>query len=273
MTPTTPLQIYGKTFSGSAPENYERFFVPAIGGPLATDLVHAAALRPGEQVLDVACGTGIVARLAAAQVGPTGSVAGVDMTAGMLTVARTAATAPIPIRWYETTAEAMPLPDDAFDVVFCQLGLQFVADKAAALREMRRVLVPGGRIYVSVPTPTRFFNVLENALARHVPDAAPFVRRVFSLNDPTVLETLFRDAGFKDVVIHSISKQLRLPSPQEFVWQYLSCTPLAGAMLDLDPAVRTALEHDVVEGWREWVQDGGLTYSQSILLANAGRMD
>jgi ubiquinone/menaquinone biosynthesis C-methylase UbiE len=266
MTSTTPLQIYGKTFSGSAPENYERFFVPAIGGPLATDLVNAAALRPGEQVLDVACG--IVARRAAEQVGPTGSVAGVDMNAAMLEVARSATTAAI--RWYETTAEAMPLPDDAFDVVFCQLGLQFVADKAAALREMRRVLVPGGRIYVSVPTPTRFFNVLEKALARHVPDAAPFVRLVFAVNDPQALEALFRDAGFEDVVIHPISKQLRLPSPQEFVWQYLSCTPLASAMLDLDATVRTALEHDVVEGWQEWVQDGGITHSQPVLLATGG---
>ena len=261
-------QTYGQKFSGSAPENYEKYFVPTIGGPLAADLVAAAALRPGERVLDAACGTGIVARLAAARVGSEGSVAGVDITPGMLGVAR-AVTSRFPIRWYETSVEAMPLSDRSFDVVFCQLGLMFVPDKAAALREMRRVLVPGGRIYVSVPTPTRFFNVLENALGRHVPDAAPFVRLVFSLNDPQALEQLFRDAGFRDVAVQSISKQLRLPSPQQFVWQYLSCTPLAGAMLELDAAVRTALEHDVVEGWREWVEGGGITHSQPVLVASA----
>ena len=113
-------------------------------------------------MLDATCGTGIVARLAAERVGPDGSVAGVDITPGMLSVARTV-TAHLPIRWYETSVESMPLSDHAFDVVFCQLGLQFVADKAAALREMRRVLVPGGRLYLSVPAPSRFFDVLEAA--------------------------------------------------------------------------------------------------------------
>jgi ubiquinone/menaquinone biosynthesis C-methylase UbiE len=264
---TAQQQTYGEKFSGSAPENYEKYFVPAIGGPLAADLVEGAALRPGERVLDAACGTGIIARLAAERVGSEGSVAGVDITPGMLAVAR-AVTSRFPIQWYETSVEAMPLADRSFDVVFCQLGLMFVPDKAAALREMRRVLVPGGRIYVNVPTPTGFFNVLEQALGRHVPDAAPFVRLVFSVNDPKTLETLFRDAGFKDVSVQSISKQLRLPSPQQFVWQYLSCTPLAGAMLELDAVVRTALEHDVVEGWKEWVDDGRITHSQTVLVAS-----
>ena len=191
----------------------------------------------------------------------------VDITAGMLAVARTIPTR-VPIQWYETSVEAMPLPDHTFDVVFCQLGLQFVADKAAALREMRRVLVPGGRIHVSVPTPTAFFNVLENALARHFPEAAPFIRLVFSLNDPAMLEGLFRTAGFDGVTIRSISKQLRLPGPLDFFWQYVQSTPLASAMLELDATVRTALEHDVVAGWQEWVKDGGLIYSQSVLLGS-----
>ena len=265
---TAQQQTYGKTFSGSAPQNYEKFFVPMIGGPLAADLVAGAALRPGERVLDAACGTGIVARLAAERVGSEGSVSGVDITPGMLAVAR-AVTTKFPIRWYETSVEAMPLSDRSFDVVFCQLGLMFVADKAAALREMRRVLVPGGRIYVSVPAPTRFFDVLENALARHVPEAAPFVRLVFSLNDPKALESLFNDAGFKGVAIQSISKQLRLPPPRKFVWQYVSCTPLAAAILDLNDSVRSALEHDVVDGWKEWVDNGNIAHSQPILVATA----
>ena len=145
MTTTARQPAFGKTFGGNAAENYERYFVPAIGRPLATDLVAAAALQAGERVLDVACGTGVVTRLAAEQVGPGGSVAGADLTANMLEVARSAAPPKSGIQWYETSAEAMPLPDHAFDVVFCQLGLQFVADKAAAAREMHRVLVPGGR--------------------------------------------------------------------------------------------------------------------------------
>jgi SAM-dependent methyltransferase len=267
VTITTQQEVYGKKFGGSAPENYERYFVPAIGGPLAADLVAHAALRSGERVLDAACGTGIVARLAAEQVGPQGNVAGVDITPGMLAVARTV-TKPFNVQWYETSVEAMPLPDQSFDVVFCQLGLQFVADKAAALREMRRVLVPGGRIHVSVPAPTRFFNVLEHALARHVPEAAPFIRLVFSLNDPATLDGLLRAAGFGDVRVQWIHKLLRLPPPREFVWQYLQCTPLAGAMLELDDTVRLALEKDVVEGWQEWATAGGLMSAQPVLFAS-----
>lgn len=266
---TTTQQVYGKKFGGNAAENYEQYFVPAIGRPLAVDLVAAAALRSGDRVLDVGCGTGVVTRLAAEQVGPGGSVAGADMTAGMLEVARSVAPSPSRIQWYETSAEAMPLPDNSFDVVFCQLALQFIADKAAAVREIHRVLAPGGRTLVTVPTPSRFFDVFERILARHVPSAAPFVAMVFSLNDPAALERLFRNAGFKDVAVQSLSKRLRLPSPQEFLWQYVHSTPMSGLVGDVSQEVRAALERDVAAGWREWLTDGGLTYEQPILRATA----
>jgi ubiquinone/menaquinone biosynthesis C-methylase UbiE len=268
MTTTASQQIYGKAYGGSAPENYERFFVPAIGGPLAHDLVAGAGLRPGERVLDVACGTGIVARLAAERVAPAGSVAAVDINPGMLAMARAVVPERFAIRWYETSAEAMPLPGDAFDVVFCQLGMQFVADKPAALREIRRVLAPGGRAYVSVPTPTRFFNVMDDAFDRHgMPAAAAFVRMVFSLDDAATLERLFQDAGFRDVTCESIAKQLRLPPARDFFWQYIQSTPLAPTLAEIGADVRAALERDVVEGWRDWATDDGLTYKQPILLA------
>lgn len=121
-------------YRGAGPANYEKYFVPAIGAPLARDLVAAADLRPGERVLDVACGTGVITRLAAAQVGPTGAVAGLDVNPGMLAVARSATPGDTSIEWYETSAEAMPLADASFDIVLCQMGLQFIVDKVRALR-------------------------------------------------------------------------------------------------------------------------------------------
>jgi ubiquinone/menaquinone biosynthesis C-methylase UbiE len=152
-------QRFYETYGGSAPGNYERYFVPVIGAPLATDLIDIAGLRPGERVLDVACGTGIVARLAAERVGSTGTVTALDINPAMLAVARSVASPGMSIEWYESSAEAMPLPDEAFDVVLCQLGLQFFPDRLAALREMQRVLAPGGRLVICVVGPKPPFSL------------------------------------------------------------------------------------------------------------------
>jgi SAM-dependent methyltransferase len=137
-----------EAYGGSAPENYERYSVPAIGAPLAVDLVEVAALGDGDRVLDVASGTGIVPRLAAARVGPGGTVSGLDINSGMLAVARSATPQGLAIDWHDASAEAMPLATNA---VLCQMALQFFPDKVAALREMRRVLSPGGRLVVNLP--------------------------------------------------------------------------------------------------------------------------
>ena len=273
MTMTHAAQkFYGTSYGGSATENYELYFVPAIGGPLAEQLVAEASLGPGERVLDVACGTGVVARLAADRVGPAGSVAGADVNPGMLGVARTVAASSgrTSIQWYETAAEAMPLPDAAFDVVFCQLALQFFADRSAAVKEMRRVLAPGGRAYVNVPAPTAFFEVLAQAVAQHA--GAPigaFVRQVFSLNDAGELEGLFRNAGFDEVDVRTETRQLRLPAARDFLWQYVHSTPLAGPIGELNGEARAALERDVVAGWEGWAADGVLVCGQPILTASA----
>lgn len=132
---------------GRAPELYERYLVPAITAVWAADLVERAAPRSGERVLDVACGTGIVARRAAERVGNHGRVVGLDLNSGMLAVARSLSSQDASgIEWREGSALAMPLPDAAFDLVLCQLELQFFPDRPLALREMRRALVPGGRL-------------------------------------------------------------------------------------------------------------------------------
>ena len=125
--PDTSTSLYAKYAAGAA-QNYEDHFVPAIGTPFARRLLATAKLAPGERVLDVACGTGLVARLAAEAVGPQGTVAGLDPTPGMLQLAR--AVSPDGIDWYEAPAEAMPLPDAAFDVVLCSMGLQFLSTRS-----------------------------------------------------------------------------------------------------------------------------------------------
>jgi ubiquinone/menaquinone biosynthesis C-methylase UbiE len=256
------------TFAGTAAENYERYFVPAIGAPLAADLVELAALRRGERVLDVACGTGIVARQALERVGDGGLVVGTDINPGMLGVARDA----LPeSSWREANAEDLPFRDDAFDVVFCQMGLQFFADKPAAARELRRVLVPGGRLFVNVPGPTpRLFGELEEALARHLgSDVAGFVRAVFSFHDPAELRDLLSSAGFEQVKVRSNPVTLRLAAPENFLWRYVHSTPLGTAVAQLDEDGRIALEREVVAAWRPFTEDGMLILQVSLTTASA----
>ncbi|WP_456822246.1 class I SAM-dependent methyltransferase [Bradyrhizobium sp. USDA 4502] len=119
--------------AGNAAETYEDALVPAVFAPWAPLVVALADPRAGERVLDVACGTGVVARLAAQRVGPAGSVTGLDLNPGMLAVAASIAaarpTTSAPITWQEASATNMPLPAGTFDVVYCQLGLQFFPDR------------------------------------------------------------------------------------------------------------------------------------------------
>lgn len=144
---------YDASYAKNAAENYQHYFVPAIGAPAARGLVDAADLRPGERVLDVACGTGVVARLARERVGREGTVTGLDPNPAMLAVAAESTTAEMAVEWHEAPAEAIPLPDDSFDVALCGMGLQFFTDKRAGLSEIRRVLVSGGRLVASLPGP------------------------------------------------------------------------------------------------------------------------
>lgn len=259
------------SLDASPAECYQEYFVPAIGGPVAEDLAASARLQPGERVLDVACGTGVVARLAATRVGAAGSVTGLDIHPGMLAVARSATPLDLSIEWLESDAEALPLPDGVFDVVLCQMGLQFMPGKLAALREMRRVLAPGGRAAIIVPGPKPpLFSVLTEALARHVgQQAAAFSDRVFSMHDVDELRELVRGAGFRDVRVEARPKRLRLPEPAEFLWQYVRSTPLSQPVAQASEASLAALERDVREGWRAFVEDGVLSLQVGMTTATA----
>ena len=137
---------------GSAAELFQRYVVPRITSLWAKDLVDGARVRAGESVLDVACGTGVVTRLAAQQSG-NGRVVGLDLNSDMLRVARgVAQVAGRSIEWCEGSALALPFEEGAFNIVLCQLGLQFFPDKSLALQEMARVLSFEGRLLLSVFT-------------------------------------------------------------------------------------------------------------------------
>src|SRR3989442_10856148 len=207
---------------GNAPEIYERHLVPAIFRPWAPIVVELGRLQPGERVLDVACGTGIVARVAAKHVGSSGRVVGLDINPEMLTIARSLPPAPgAVVEWREAGVDAMPFPDAAFDVVFCQLGLQYFPDRPAALREMRRVLVTRGRLALMVWRPIQFspgFAMLAEALEHRVStEAASVMRAPFSLGEVGGLRVLIEGGGFHSVTIRPATGTVRFPSLEDFV--------------------------------------------------------
>lgn len=198
---TDRLRTDGWQLDDAGAANYERFLVAAVLGDWARDLVDAAELDADARVLDVACGTGIVARTAAERIGPGGELAGVDRNTAMLAVAGELARETQPaIAWKEADAADLPFADASFDAVLCQQGLQFFRDPAAALVEMHRVLVPGGRLGLSTCrnlTHQPGFTALIGALDRHLSaEAVDVISSVYTLGDLDDLGRLVAAAGF-----------------------------------------------------------------------------
>jgi SAM-dependent methyltransferase len=192
---------------------YEALMVPALFGEWATRVADAAQIEPGQRVLDVACGTGILAREAALRTGPTGLVAGLDVSPGMLAVARQLTPA---VKWREGAAESLPFPDESFDAVVSQFGLMFFSDRRQALREALRVLDSGGRLAVAVwdslennPAYAAEVALLERLAGRAAADA---LRAPFVLGDRDDLSTLFADAGVASAAVATGQGRARFPS-------------------------------------------------------------
>jgi ubiquinone/menaquinone biosynthesis C-methylase UbiE len=253
----------GWQLGGNAPEAYERYIIPALFSGWAHDLVETAALRAGERVLDVACGTGVVARAAAPLVGETGQVVGVDVNEGMLAMARTVSPPPgAAIAWQQGDAAVLPFPEASFDAVLCQQGLQYFPQRTAALQEMARVLVPGGRLALSVWRALErqpFFVALVAALESHLgPEVAALQRAAFTLGDAEELRGLVTAAGFRTPRIRLVVQLMRARSLAEYLPGYLAATPMAGAVAALEDARRSVLFQELQTALRPYVDDTGL---------------
>jgi ubiquinone/menaquinone biosynthesis C-methylase UbiE len=261
------------TYAGNPAENYERYFVPDIGEPFAKRIVAAATLRQGERVLDVACGTGVAARLAAEATGSPGLIAGIDLNPAMVDVARATGAQGSEIAWHEGAAENLPFDDESFDVVVSSLGFQFFTDKVAAIREMRRVLTPGGRISIGTTGPMpALFQVIDAVIGTHLgPEASRFIETVFSFHDPVGMESMLGEAGFIDADVEFGPIPLRLAPPADFVWQYVNSTPLAALAAHMDEAERVALEQEVSQRCEPFTDHGSLIMEPQALVATARR--
>jgi SAM-dependent methyltransferase len=208
-------------------EFYETAFVPAFFAQWAPILCDAAGVAVGQRILDVACGTGIVARTAADRFAPSGGAAGVDVNEAMLTVARRVRP---DIEFRRAEASALPFRDASFDAVLCQMALMFFADRAGALREMARVAAPGGTVAVLVPGALErqaSFAPFTEVAARHAGvEARSLLSTYFVCGDLDELVALVDSAGLRVTAAGTEAGIYRAPSVDAFVTTEVESTPL-----------------------------------------------
>jgi ubiquinone/menaquinone biosynthesis C-methylase UbiE len=200
---------------------YHEYLGPAMFVPMSQLTLAAAKVQPGERVLDVACGTGIVTAQLPSLVGAHGKVVGLDINPAMLAIAASQTLLEGPaIQWLQGNAMALDLPSAAFDLVLCQHGLQFFPDRAAGAGEMRRVLGDGGRAVVacwqSIDEQSFFASVVRST-ARNLGISEQQVGMPFSFGDATALRDLLANAGFTRVELHRNVVDACFPQPEKFI--------------------------------------------------------
>jgi SAM-dependent methyltransferase len=227
---------------------YEQLMVPALFGQWAEKVVDAAGIQPGQRVLDVACGTGVLGREALSRTGAAGFVAGLDANPGMLEVARRRAPA---VEWRRGSAESLPFAEGSFDAVVSQFGLMFFGDRRRALREALRVLVPAGRLAFAVwdaleniPAYAAVVELLERTAGRRAADA---LRTPFVLGDRDELLSSFGDAGVASIDVATHEGIGRFPSARVMVEADLrGWLPVVGIVLPEEEITRILEEAERV---------------------------
>lgn len=251
----------------SAADVYEEFFVPALFGAWPDRVLDAGGVTEGDRVLDVACGTGILARAARKRVRESGQVVGLDPNQGMLAVAQRLEQG---IEWRQGVAEELPFANDSFDRVVSQFGMMFFSDARKAVSEMSRVLAPGGSVTIAV------WAALEDtpgylAMARLLADLfgddiAAALHAPYSLGDPDLVRKLMVDS-FPNVSVTHHEGVARFESIDAWVHTEIRGWTLADSIDDHQYAMllREARQH--LAGFTD--ESGRVTFAAPALIATA----
>ncbi len=255
----------GFVVSGNAAQLYHANMVPSIFGPFAEGLMGIAAPQAGENVLDAACGTGVLACLAGRGIGNSGRVVGLDVNSQMLNVAReTAASEGLSIEWAERDISNTEFADGEFDLIVCQQGLQYFPDKERAFVEVRRVLGANGRLVFSVWRPIEFnpgYLVFAQVLEQLVSQEAGANRRApFLFSNKAAIRDLVSGAGFGSVQILLDVRVCRFASAEAMIHIMINGTPLEPLMRNVEREVMNQVIRKVTDELVDYVDDRGLAF-------------
>jgi SAM-dependent methyltransferase len=258
--------------AGNAAEVYEAQKVPAIFGPLAVATLDTITLDPDDVILDVACGTGIVARTARRRLGPGPRIVGVDLNEGMIATARGLADEDSrSCEWHVADVTRLPFADATFSVAICQQGIQFFPDEVAALGEIRRVLRSKGQILLSVwAGASALFKALAAALSQHVGEEigtrslAPF-----TYDGAGRLGTVLADLGFTDVTARDIIVDRVVDDPETALPKEIMANPVGTAVAEHGDAVMHRIVADTIGALSAYRQASGFVIPQRAHLIAA----
>lgn len=243
---------------------YEELLVPALFQEWANRLAKADEIKPSHKVLDVACGTGVLARAVARQL-HGGSVTGLDSNLGMLAVARQIAPN---INWQQGNAEGLPFNNESFDIVLSQFGLMLFSSPNTALKEMKRVLKPGGYMIIAVFDSIHTipaYEVMADLFARKVDSSVgEALRFPFSMGNTDELYSVFSEAGLNNAEITTQNGMARFLSPQHMVLSDVKgWFPLAQIHLD-DQTIESVVHEaeSVLEPFQ--TSDGAVRFDVSV---------
>jgi ubiquinone/menaquinone biosynthesis C-methylase UbiE len=257
-----------------AAKRYQEIPVPTILGPAAHALVDKVKLDCGIVVLDVGCGTGAATRYTANFVGPDGRIAGVDINAGMIEVAKSLSeNTGAPIDWYENSAFKLPFEENTFDVALSAQTIQFLDNRVAALEEMRRVLKPRGQLAISVWCEVRqnpYFDALMQAVTNHLgAETASGLGAAFTLSEPSKIEKLLVEAGLQRIEVEMCELSLKMPELGKFVANHISATPMSAKFFALPESLQNDLVEEVADNLAMYQTEAGATVPFRIQVAKA----
>ena len=239
---------------------HEDFLVPAIYAQWAHRVAEIAEIDLGHNILDVACGTGSLARAALLEAGLTGKVTGLDASEKMLASARQHSRK---IEWQHGDAEALPFEKNQFDRVMCQFSLMFIANRVAAIKEMLRVCKPDGLVVVAIWAPmnhSKAYCALVKLIQKYAgTHAALKLSSPWKLGAPGVMDALLLSSGVNEYECHQRVGLVRFPSMEAFIETHLR---MVGEFHKLDQQTYQKMLSAADTDLHEYVVPGGQLVAQ-----------